>query len=148
MGIFNLFKKKQEPPQRKQAQYKNFPFEKCKQNPFYSLAVENDEYDFSKREIYDNSLEDEKIYKKCFPDLHPSLADNGNGYDVLINDIVLGTISSDVADALDDFLDAHPNNELLLDVIGGPYKIYDSAEEEIKTGTDKYSAKLCVKYYA
>lgn len=147
MGIFNLFKKKQDQPQKRQAMYKNFPLGKCKQSPFYSLSVENEEYEFSKREIFDNSLEDEKIYRKCFPDLRPSLSGNGNGYDVIINEMVIGSIGSDVADKLDDFLDAHPGYELLLDVIGGPFKIFDSEENKIITGTDKYSASLCVKYF-
>lgn len=148
MSIFGFLKRKPiKAEQRKRTEYKTFPMQKYTQQYFFDSGVEDESYDMSRKEIIDSSLEDEKIYRYQFDHLRPSIADNGNGYDVFVADQKIAVIDSDTSDALDDFLDAHPTHEFLLDVSGGPYKILDSDAGKLSTGREKYTANFCVKYF-
>lgn len=149
MSFFDFLKRKphKNELQRKKVEYKTFPLQNYFQQFFFESGIEDEEYDMSKKEILDSSLEDEKIYRYQFYHLRPSITDNGNGYDVLVSEQKIAVIESSTADALDDFLDDHPDYELLLEVSGGPFKVYDSDSGKISTGREKYNARLCVKYY-
>ena len=149
MSLFDFLKHKphKNELQRKKVEYKTFPLQNYSQQFFFESGVEDEGYDMSKKEILENSLEDEKIYRYQFDHLLPSITDNGNGYDVLVSEQKIAVIEPSIADDLDYFLDNHKDYELLLDISGGPFKVYDSDSGKISTGRDKYTAKLCVKYF-
>ena len=147
MGLFDIFKKKPQQPVYKKSSYKSFPIQKYKHSAVDAESDVNEEFDYTESEILDNCLEDTKIYRNSFPTIRLSIVDNGEGYDILCHDIVIGKLDSSTANDLDSFIASHPDHEYLLEDEGGTYKMYDSDSEKIITGYDKYTAKFCVKYY-
>lgn len=129
------------------ANYKDFPISDLKNKYLIPYSYDSDDYSITIRQIIADGLEDERIYKTDHRTIRPTISDNGNGYDILVDDHYVGKLDPDTADALDSFLDAHPDHELLISVTGGYYKIYDSEEEEIIEDYEQFSAKLSVKYY-
>lgn len=108
------------------------------QQAIMSLAVENVEYDYTKKELEENSFEDEKVWKyEFYPSKVELVEEPDNPHDhkaikVVIDGEHVGYIKSGSCAHVKNLLNSGRIKDITADIMGGPYKFlyYDDYEEE------------------
>ena len=124
----------------------------------WSLEQPNDDYDMSKREIIEDGLEDEKIYKtfwmigktELIPD--PDNEYDPNAIKVLMDGKLVGYVPKDETAEVKKLLDSGLIKHIASDVTGGNYKIvysdYDLEKDkdvyEMEKDKDPYEAFITI----
>lgn len=119
-----------------------------RQNAIKSLGFENDEYRYTKRQIQVAGLEDEEIERLHFPDLAAALVpDPGNPHDanaikVLLSGVFIGYIPAESAVRVKQLMDHGKISHVSARIVGGPYMVYDSVEDEFYKKDLLYGVRL------
>lgn len=108
------------------------------QQAILSLAVETDEYTYTKKELEENSLEDEKIWKyEFYPSKVELIEEPDNPHDpkaikVVIDGEHVGYIKSGSCSHVKNLLKSGRIHDVTADIMGGPYKLlyYDDYEDK------------------
>ena len=106
------------------------------------LAVENPDYDLTKREIIDAGMEDERIYQYDFPANKVELIDDPenehdpNAIKVVIDGHHVGFIKKGSTGRIRNLRKAGRINKIDAEIAGGKYKVVSSYEED--DGREKY----------
>ncbi len=118
------------------------------QDVIKSLGYENEEYRYTKRQIRESGLEDEHIEKLVFPELPVALVpDRENTHDsnavkVLLSGEFVGYIPADSSARIRSLMDQGKILNVSARIVGGPYKAYDSLEDEIYKKDLYYGIRL------
>lgn len=118
------------------------------------LAAENPDYDLSKKEIIDNGLTDEKIWKYDFYCSKAELVpEPENPYDqnaikVVVDGLQVGHIKAGSCVKILNKIKAGKIRGVSCDIGGGPYKIvredYEEDSYDLECGTSKYFVHLTI----
>lgn len=116
-----------------------------------SLGVENDDYTLTKREIISEGREDEHLDKYYFDPLPVDLEkepDNphgdGHAVKVLLGGKHVGYIPAESSAHVTELMDGNLIEDLSAEIVGGPYKYYDSLEETIVKENLKFGVRLTI----
>lgn len=120
------------------------------QQAILSLAVETDEYTYTKKELEENSLEDEKIWKyEFYPSKVELIEEPDNPHDpkaikVVIDDEHVGYIKSGSCSHVKNLLKSGRIHDVTADIMGGPYKLlyYDDYEDKYELEKDETSLHI------
>lgn len=108
------------------------------QKAILSLAVETDEYTYTKKELEESGFEDEKIWKyEFFPSKVELVEEPDNPHDpkaikVVIDGEHVGYIKSGSCFHVKNLLKSGRIHDITADIMGGPYKLlhYDDYEDK------------------
>lgn len=121
-----------------------------RQAEIQALGIETETYHYSKREIIDACLEDEELARYVFPPLDAQLVpEPDNQYDpnavkVIVNGVHMGYIKREDAEEVRALIQGGKIGQVYVDVVGGPYKRYDSVEDTIEKKNLHFGLRLTV----
>ena len=124
-----------------------------REDAILSLAEENDDYNLSKKELIDDGMEDERIYKYYFPTMHSELVpepDNPhdpNAIKVLVNGVHIGYVKAGSCSHVKNLLASGKVSSYGVDIEGGPFKrVYedDDGDYQIEKENHNFSATLMI----
>lgn len=124
-----------------------------REDAILSLAEENDDYNLSKKELIDDGMEDERIYKYHFPAMHSELVpepDNPhdpNAIKVLVNGVHIGYVKAGSCSHVKNLLASGKVSSYGVDIVGGPYKrVYEDedGDYQIEKEDHNFGATLMI----
>lgn len=112
------------------------------------IADENNDYDMSKKEIIDEGMEDETIYRYTFNPHKVELATTDDGRtEITVDGQFIGFLNEDRTNKMNAFAESHEVKEFGVDIWGGPYKYYDSEKESLAKREKPFGGKLLLFWY-
>lgn len=124
-----------------------------REDAILTLAEENDDYNLSKKELIDNGMEDERIYKYYFPTMRSELIpepDNPhdpNAIKVLVNGVHIGYVKAGSCSHVKNLLGSGKVSSYGVDIAGGPFKrIYEDEDGKYQLEKEdrNFSATLMI----
>lgn len=124
-----------------------------REDAILSLAEENDDYNLSKKELIDDGMEDERIYKYYFPAMQSKLVpepDNPhdpNAIKVLVNGVHIGYVKAGSCSHVKNLLASGKVSSYGVDIVGGPYKrVYedDDGDYQLEKENHNFGATLMI----
>lgn len=127
-------------------EYRISETEKFSEN-LLEIARENDDFDMSKKEIVENGMEDETIYRYLFLPKKVELLPKDEITEVYADRQLIGFLSEQKTLEMASFKESHEVHDIGVDIWGGPYKYYDSDKESLSEREKPYGAKLLLYWY-
>ena len=118
-----------------------------------TLAIENDDYDMTKKEIVDTYMTDESIYKYIFSiddvqlEPEPDNPHDPNAIKVIADGVHIGYVPAKSTKKIRQLLEKHP--EVMCNVYGGPSKIVFEESDgsyTMKKSDHNIGAEVILKY--
>lgn len=116
-----------------------------------SLGQENPEYDYSKREIIENGLEEEKIYEYVF-DLLPAefVYEPENEYDsnaiaIYAGGVKIGYVKKGSTAHIRKLIESGRLISASCEIYGGKYKYLDPDDNNLEKGETNFGARVTLK---
>ena len=116
------------------------------------FAVENDEYEYTKKQIIAENLEDEEIPEYTFMDrpaefiFEPDNEYDSNAIAIYVATKKIGYVPKERIPFIKDIIDSKRLKSATCEFVGGNYKIYDTDEGEIKKVELNLGARVTVEY--
>lgn len=116
------------------------------------FAIENDEFEYTKKQIKEEDLEDEEIPEYTFRGQHASFKfEPDNKYDkeaiaIYVKSSKIGYVPKDRIAFIRDIINSDRLKNATCEFVGGNYKIYDSGEDRLKTVELNIGARITVEY--
>lgn len=123
------------------------------QDAILELALETEEYDYSKKELEENGFEDEKVWKYEFDPSRVELVEQpDNPHDpkaikVMIDGVHVGYIKSGSCAHVKNLLDSGRIQRITADITGGPYKLLYFDDYEDKYELEKGERGLSIEIH-
>lgn len=116
-----------------------------------NIAQKSEEYEYTKKQIIDNELEDEKLYKYTFPSFGKLEKDPQNEHDknavkVLCGGVHIGFIPAKNAVEVSEIMDKKKITRVFIAIDGGEYRLYDSDSNTITRGEDRYAGLVRLEF--
>ena len=113
---------------------------------------ENDEYEYTKRQIINEGMEDEEIPEYVFFD-HPARFEfepdnpyDSNAIAIYINELQIGYVPKENIDFIHDIVESGRLKKATCKFVGGNYKKYNSETETIEKTELSIGARITVEY--
>lgn len=123
------------------------------QDAILELALETEEYDYSKKELEENGFEDEKVWKYEFDPSRVELVEEpDNPHDpkaikVVIDGMHVGYIKSGSCAHVKNLLKSGRIQRITADIMGGPYKLLYFDDSEDKYELEKGERGLSIEIH-
>lgn len=158
MGLFSRKKKEEPAPEIKKDEPKivteNYIFKVAGTTSYkkniQNLADDNDDFSMSKKDIRDNCMEDERIYKYDFtvrkvelvPE--PDNPEDPNAIKIIADDEHIGYVPASKCKRVRKLLDSPDLDSIYCDIYGGKYKILKNGD--LETDETEYGAEITIFY--
>lgn len=115
------------------------------------IAQETEEYEYTKKQIINDELEDEKLYKYSFPaygklEKDPQNEHDKNAIKVFCGGVHVGFIPANKAVEVGEIMDTKKIRNVFVAIDGGEYRLFDSDSGSITRGKDSYSGIVRIEY--
>lgn len=127
-----------------------------RQEDISSLACENDLYSYTKKELIDDSHDDEKIYQfEFFPSNVQLIPEPENPHDknaikVVVDGVHIGYIKAGSCSRVRNLLNSGKITSIEAEIYGGNYKILyqdDNEKYQLETGSTPFGAKVSIIHH-
>lgn len=116
-----------------------------------ALGHDNDEYEYSKKQIIENGMEDEEIYQyffRTFPAkfvYEPENPHDSNAIAIYVANEKIGYVKRGETAHVRELIESGKLDSAYCDIDGGPFKRYDSESETMETKDLNFGASVTMR---